>query len=62
MDYILTNENDNFSVDVYFTPPLRRIASPRNIPVASESSPSDIHGKSAEQTLQREKRDKSSIA
>ena len=21
MDYILTNENDNFSVDVYFTPP-----------------------------------------
>ena len=56
-------KNNNFSKNVYFTSiRLRRIASPRSIPAASESSPSDIHGKSAKQTLQREKRSKSSIA
>ena len=62
MDYILTNENDNFSVDVYFTKSPTPDCPPRNIPAASESVPNDIHGKSAKQTLQREKRDKSSIA
>ena len=32
MDYILANENNNFSVDAYFTPPLRRIAFPAVFP------------------------------
>ena len=55
MDYILANEKDNFSIDTYFIQStLRRIASPRSIPDASESaiesSPSDIRAEFAPRT------------
>lgn len=50
MDYIWANENDNFSVDVYFTKSPTPDCPPAQRSPASESSPSDIRADFAPQT------------